>query len=32
VVQNYTGLIYQVPELVKQAAISIKNKCQPFGL
>jgi dihydroorotate dehydrogenase len=29
VVQIYTGLIYRGPELVTQAAISIKNSCYP---
>ena len=30
VVQIYTGLIYKGPELVKAAALSIKNGCQPL--
>ncbi len=28
VVQIYTGLIYKGPELIRQAALAIKNKCQ----
>jgi dihydroorotate dehydrogenase len=29
VVQIYTGLIYQGPELIRQAAMAIKNRCRP---
>ena len=28
VVQIYTGLIYQGPDLVSQAALAIKNQCR----
>jgi dihydroorotate dehydrogenase len=29
VVQIYTGLIYQGPDLVKKAALAIKKHCRP---